>query len=243
MIAATNLYSMIEGATGVPSVIQAAILAGLLLMLSGVVMRRQLAAAGDGGLVPDAGFTIRNSLELLVESIAGLSKDIIGNEWRRFMPLIVTLFLFIVLSNLMGLIPALGGATSFPTTTWAWAIISFLVYNAVGIARHKHRYILQFCGPSFDLSIGGRKYHFPVLFFFFLPLELPLHFARMLTLSIRLLANMYADHLVVATWLGLAPFLVPVAFLGLGSLVAVIQAFVFTLLTMTYIGSALEEPH
>jgi F-type H+-transporting ATPase subunit a len=81
------------------------------------------------------------------------------------------------------------------------------------------------------------------MFPFFVPLELLLHLARMLTLSIRLLANMFADHLLVGLWITMVPFLVPTIFMGLGSVVAVVQAFVFTLLTMTYIGMALDEPH
>jgi F-type H+-transporting ATPase subunit a len=73
--------------------------------------------------------------------------------------------------------------------------------------------------------------------------ELLLHLARIVTLAIRLLANMFADHTVVAVWIGLVPIAVPAVFMGLGLLVAVLQAFVFSLLTMIYIGLALEEPH
>jgi F-type H+-transporting ATPase subunit a len=77
----------------------------------------------------------------------------------------------------------------------------------------------------------------------FLPLELFLHAARMLTLAVRLLANMNADHLVVAVFLGMVPIGVPAIFMGLGLLIAFLQAFVFSLLTMIYIGMALEEAH
>ena len=75
------------------------------------------------------------------------------------------------------------------------------------------------------------------------PLEIVLHLARILTLGIRLLANMFADHKVVVIWLGLVPVLLPAIFMGLGLLVSFLQAFVFALLTMIYIGQALEEPH
>ncbi len=238
-----SIYDPLQS-LGVPVVIQAALLACALLILTGVLVRRRLTSLADGGLVPDQGFSLRNALELVVDALVGLARDIIGDDYRRFMGFIATLFLFILLSNLMGLIPALGGSTSFADTTWAWAFVTFVVYNYVGIRKHGARYILQFCGPSFDLPVGGgRKIHFPLLFWFFLPLEIPLHFARMLTLSVRLLANMFADHLVVGLWLSLLPFLVPAIFLGLGAMVAVVQAFVFSLLTMTYIGMALEEPH
>ena len=74
-------------------------------------------------------------------------------------------------------------------------------------------------------------------------LEIPLHLARILTLAIRLLANMFADHTIVAVWIGLVPFAIPAVFMGLGLLVSVLQAFVFSLLTMVYIGMSLEEAH
>jgi F-type H+-transporting ATPase subunit a len=238
-----SIYSPLAD-VGIPVVVQSAFLAGAMLVLTGLAVRRELAASADGGLIPDARLSLRNLVELVVDALVELARDIIGPEYERFMGLVGTLFLFILLSNFMGLIPGVGGSTSFYETTWAWAIVSFVVYNYVGIRKHGRRYILQFCGPSFDIPLGGgREIHFPVLFWFFIPLEVPLHLARMLTLSVRLLANMFADHLVVGLWLGLMPFLVPALFLGLGAMVAVVQAFVFTLLTMTYIGMALAEPH
>ena len=75
------------------------------------------------------------------------------------------------------------------------------------------------------------------------PIELIGHLARIFTLAIRLLANMFADHTVVGVWLMLVPVVVPAIFMGLGVLVAVLQAYVFTLLSMIYIGLALEEAH
>jgi F-type H+-transporting ATPase subunit a len=237
-----SIYAPLEQ-IGIPVVIQSALLAALLLLVTGIAIRRHLGTLSDSGLVPDSGVTLRNLLELGVGTLADLAKDVIGDEYRRFMGLLLTLFTFVLVSNFLGLVPAVGGATSFADTTWAWAAISFGVYNFVGIQKHGFRYILQFCGPGFDIPVAGRKLHFPVMFPFFLPLELLLHLARMLTLSIRLLANMFADHLLVGLWLTMVPFLVPTIFMGLGSVVAVVQAFVFTLLTMTYIGMALDEPH
>lgn len=238
-----NVFETMGHAVGVPSVVLAAVTAGLLLMLGGVVIRRQIAAAG-GGVIPDEGFSLRNAVELLLEMLVGLAKQTIGPEYRSYMPLIGTLFVFILVANLMGLVPGLEGATTSPNVTFAWAIISFLVYNAVGIRRHGFWYINQFLGPSFfDVSIGGKKIHVRLLAPFFLPLELVLHFARILTLGVRLLANMSADHVVVAVWLGLLPPLVPAIFMGLGVMIAFLQAFVFSLLTMIYIGMALEEAH
>ncbi len=238
-----SVYGFLEHTLHVPWVFQATVLAVLFLMLGGLVVRRQIAAAG-GGVVPDEGVTLRNVVEVLVDSLAKLAKDLMGEEWRRYFPLVATIFIFIVVSNLMGLIPGLGGATSDVNTTTAWAIISFVIYNFVGIRKHGFWYINQFLGPSFfEVTLGGRKIHVRALGWFFLPLELILHLARILTLSIRLLANMFADHTVVAVWLGLMPAVIPAIFMALGVMVAVLQAFVFSLLTMIYIGLALEEPH
>jgi F-type H+-transporting ATPase subunit a len=224
-------------------VIQASVLATVLLVAAGLLVRRQIAAA-NGGVVPDEGVTLRNVLEVVVEALTDLARNTIGPEYRRYFPIVGTMFVFILVSNVLGLVPGLGGATSDVNTTTAWAIISFVFYNAVGIHNHGFWYVNQFMGPSmFETTIFGRHVHVRLLAIIFLPLELILHLARILTLSIRLLANMFADHTVVAVWLGLVPIAVPAIFMGLGLLVAFLQAFVFSLLTMIYIGLALEEAH
>ena len=238
-----SIYGFLEHNLHIPWVFQATVLAVLVLFAAGLVMRRQLVAAG-GGQLPDEGVTLRNVIEVIVEGLANMARDLMGDEWRRYFPLVVTIFAFILVSNLMGLIPGVGGATSDVNTTTAWAIISFVIYNYVGIRKHGGWYVNQFLGPSFfELTIGGRKIHVRALGWFFFPLEVILHLARILTLSVRLLGNMFADHTVVAVWLGLVPLVIPAIFMALGALVAVLQAFVFSLLTMIYIGLALEEPH
>ena len=119
-----------------------------------------------------------------------------------------------------------------------------MAYNAVGIKQHGWKYIYQFMGPAIiEPTIGGQKWHVRLLAPIFLPLELLLHVARIVTLTVRLTANMFADHTVVSLWIALIPVAVPAVFLGLGLIVACLQAFVFALLSMIYIGSALEEAH
>jgi F-type H+-transporting ATPase subunit a len=99
-------------------------------------------------------------------------------------------------------------------------------------------------GPSFfEKEIGGRVVHFRMLMPIFLILELPLDLARIFTLAVRLLANMFADHTVILVMLSLVPIGVPAIFMGLGLIISFLQAFIFTLLTMIYIGLALDEPH
>jgi F-type H+-transporting ATPase subunit a len=229
---------------GIPWFVQASVLAGVLLLAGGYVIRRQLVAA-DGGLIPDEGLTLRNVGEIIAEMLAGLGKQTIGDEYRRYMPIVGTMFVFILLSNWMGLIPGVGGGTTDPNVTWAWAIISYVVYNVVGIQKWGlWKYSHQLMGPSFfDLKVGGKTWHIRPLAPFYFPLEFLLQLARMLTLAVRLLANMNADHRVVAVFLGMVPIGIPAIFMGLGLLVGFLQAFVFSLLTMIYIGMALDEPH
>ena len=237
------IYHFLEESLGIPWVFQASLLACALLLAAGFAVRSRIAGA-DAGVLPDEGVTIRNLFEVIVEGLANLARDTMGDEWRRYFPVVGTIFFFILIANLLNLIPGIGGPTSDINTTAAWAVISFLVYNYVGIRAHGFWYINQFLGPSFfTLHVGGRHIHVRAMFWFFGPLEFVLHLARMLTLSVRLLANMFADHTVVTIFIGLVPLVVPAIFMGLGLMVAVLQAFVFTLLSMIYIGEALAESH
>jgi len=224
-------------------VFQAALLAAGLLVFAGLAIRRTLATTG-GGVVPDEGLSVRNILEVMVEGLANLAQATMGDDYRKYFPVVGTIFVFIAIANVMGLVPWVGGATSSVNTGAAWAIISFGVYNYIGIRTHGWKYIYQFMGPALWMpTIGGKVWHVRVLTPLFLPLEIVLHLARIVTLTVRLTANMFADHTVVTVWIGMAPLVVPAVFMGLGLMVAFLQAFVFALLTMIYIGSALEEPH
>lgn len=238
------LFHEIEHWIHVPWVIQAALLSGFLLIVAGVLVRRRLADP-RGGVVPDEGITVRNLVEVIVEWLGSMARDRMGEDWRKYFPVVGTIFFFILVSNLMGLIPGLDGSTSDAATTWAWAVIAWVFYTAIGLNKHgAGRYLLKFMGPSFfEREIGGRTVHFRLLLPLFLPLELFLDAARMLTLAVRLLANMFADHAVIGLWLVLLPVGVPALFMGLGIVISVLQAFVFALLTMIYIGLALDEPH
>lgn len=237
-----TIYHLLEE-RGVPWVIQAAVLAGALLILWGILVRHRLAAA-EGGVLPDEGVSLRNILELLVELLVNMAKSTMGDQWRRYFPVVGTMFFFILLSNLIGLVPGLGGATSSATTTWTWAFLSFCLFIYVGIRTHGFWYINHFLGPSlFEVNLFGKKIHVRPLFPLFLPLDLIQHLARIATLAIRLLANMFADHTVVAVWIKLVPIVVPAIFMGLGLFVAFLQAYVFTFLSMIYVGLALEEAH
>jgi F-type H+-transporting ATPase subunit a len=134
-----NIYTPLEGA--IPWVIQASLLASVLLIGCGLLVRRQLAQAG-GGIIPDEGLSLRNVFEVLVESLSGIAEDRLGPEWRKYFPIVASIFFFILFANLMGLLPGVGGATADANTTWAWAIIAWLVYTIVGVMKHKQKYLV-----------------------------------------------------------------------------------------------------
>jgi F-type H+-transporting ATPase subunit a len=240
----------IADATHLPIVVVGSLLVVVLLLAMGFAVRSRLARA-DGGLLPDEGLSVRNVAELLVEMLAGLAEQNMGPNWRRYFPIIGSIFFFILTANLIGLIPGIaaqgaadGGATRSANVTWAWAAISFLAHQYVGIKEHGFSYVNHFLGPSlFDLHVGGKHIHVRALFPLYAPIELLSHLSRLFTLAVRLLANMFADHLVVTVWISLVAIGVPAIFMGLGVMVAFLQAYVFAMLSMIYIGLALEEAH
>jgi F-type H+-transporting ATPase subunit a len=238
-----NLFETLAHQLHIEWIYLSAAFAAGLLILAGFAVQR--AVAGENrGVLPEEGVSIRNLFEVIIEALGDLGQTTIGDDWRRYFPIVGTIFFFVLVSNFMNLIPGMQGTTANANVTFAWAILSFAVYNFVGIRQHGWKYIYQFMGPAlWQPHIGGHHYHVRVLAPIFLPLEIVLHFARILTLGIRLMANMFADHKVVVIFLGMLPAMVPAIFMGLGMLVSFLQAFVFALLTMIYIGQALQEPH
>lgn len=237
-----NIFAALEHSTHIPWVVSSAIFVAGLLLLAGTGVRR--AIASNGGVMPEEGISIRNLFEVVVEMLVDLGYTAMGTDPRKYFPVVGAIFFFILVANLMSLVPGLAGPTGDVNTTVSWAIISFVVYNYVGIRTHGWNYIKKFMGPSmFDIERGGKKYHVRLLAPVFLVLEIPLDIARIGTLAIRLLANMFADHTVVLVWIGLVPFAIPAIFMGLGVLVSFLQAFIFALLTMIYIRLASDPLH
>ena len=130
-----NIYAPLREHLGFHEVLQAAALAIILLVLGGLSVRRRL-AAGGGGVLPDEGVSIRNLIEVIVEALSDQAKSIMGEQWRAYFPVVGSIFFFILASNLMGMLPGVGGATTDVNTALAWALISFAAYNYVGIKTH-----------------------------------------------------------------------------------------------------------
>ena len=174
---------------------------------------------------------VQNLLETIVGGLENFIVDIMGPEGRHYLSLIGTLFLFILVCNLEGLIPGFDSPTANINTTLALALVTFTATHYIGIKRHGIGYIKHFMGPIWALA--------PLM----LPIELISHFARVMSLTFRLFGNMVAKHKLLLVLALLAPYIAPVPILGLGLLVAFVQALVFTLLTMLYLSGSVEEAH
>lgn len=187
-------------------------------------------ASKDKGLVPPRAMNLRNFFEYMAESVYGLVEGALGEKNApRFFPLIGALWLFILFNNLFALIPGFSAPTDTLKTNVGIAILVFLATHYYGVKEHGLSYFKHFLGPS------------PALAPLMLPIELISHFARPLSLAVRLMGNMMADHKVVMSFFALVPLLVPLPFLLLGILICLIQALVFCTLATVYIGMAIEH--
>lgn len=176
-------------------------------------------------------------LQLTFEAVVSALKDMlhenVGHKGREFLGLVGTLGLFILVSNLLGLIPFFSSPTVSLNMPVGCALVSFLYYNYQGIrTQGAGSYFKHFLGPVLPLAI------------IMLPIEIISHLSRVLSLSIRLFGNIFGEELVVLVLASLVPFLVPVPMMLFGVFGSLLQAFVFVMLTMIYLGGAVAaEEH
>jgi F-type H+-transporting ATPase subunit a len=207
-----------------------ALLVMVLLVLLALRFRRSVLAAKDP-VVPEERLSVRNAMEVLVEIVVGLSDSIIGKKHREYVPLFGSLFLFILVGNFFGLIPGFTPPTSNFFSNLGMGLVVFFAYHYFGVREHGPKYFKQFIGPVLFLA--------PL----FIVIELFSHAFRPISLSIRLYGNMFGDHLVLEIFSNLTKVVVPVVFYVLGSLVSVIQAAVFTILSVIYVAMAISHEH
>ena len=225
-----------------------AVIAAILLILFAVKARGALVKSQDP-LVPATDLDSRNIAELVVQLVVSQSDAIIGKAGRKYVPFFGTFFFFILLSNLMGLLPGFAAPTGNLNTTIGLALVSFIGYNVIGVREQGPGYFKHFIGPMTSLpgsNIVAKLAFLPVLLIsvvFFLILELFSHGFRPVSLSLRLFGNMMGDHEVIGAFISLTKLVVPVAFYAMGTLVSLIQAFVFTLLSMIYVALAISHGH
>jgi len=206
---------------------------GTLIVLGMAMVARNAWSSSSSPEIPEGRFTFANLIEVLLDGALGLGEQIFGSKEtaRRFLPIVGTLGLYIVVNNLLGLVPGFAPATENLNVTVGPAIIVFLITHYIGVKASGMHYFEHFLGPKLG------KY--PLLAPLMLPIEIISHLARPLSLSLRLMGNMMGDHKVVAIFLSLLYFTLPVLFMG--TLVCIVQALVFCLLSMVYFALAIEH--
>ncbi len=175
------------------------------------------------------------ALQHLFESLYGFFSVTVKEagiaHGEKYIPYFGTVFIFILFMNLIGIIPTLESPTMSASVTLALAICTFLFYNAAGLRANGPGYLKQFLGPVLFLA--------PLMII----IEIISHLARPLSLTIRLYANMMAGDQVTAAFERVAPYVVPVVFMGLHVFVAFLQAYIFMLLSIVYVAGAVSHEH
>jgi F-type H+-transporting ATPase subunit a len=211
----------------------------LLLTLGALGYRASVRRLGHEAILPPRRLGLRAVLEGLADMVFGLLEGVMGEKnARRFLPFLGSFFIFILFSNLISLVPGFRAPTDTLKTNIGLALTVFLATHILGFREHGWHYLEQFTG---HLPL---KSPLVLLVPLIVPIELISHLIRPVTLSIRLMANMFADHAVAAAFFLLVPFLIPVLPMALGVFVSVVQALVFTLMSATYISLAIaHEEH
>jgi len=208
--------------------IGAALLVATILLLVAIRVRSRLAKT-DEALIPEDRLTLRTFMEAFLGYFYDLAKSVMGPERaKKYFPLVGTSALFVFFSNVLALIPGMPVATSNLNITLGCALVVFVLFNAYGLMSQGMGYVKHLAGPVWWLA------------WLLFPLEVLSLCIRPITLAIRLMVNMAADHVMLSLFLGLVALVVPVPVMLLGCLVVVVQTLVFTLLTCIYIGLATE---
>jgi F-type H+-transporting ATPase subunit a len=174
---------------------------------------------------------VQHTFELIYEFVRASAEEIVGHGGAKYLAFFGTIFLFILFMNVIGLIPGFESPTMFPQVPLGLAVVTFVFYHAAGVRANRGGYIKQFLGPMLLLA--------PAM----LPIEIISHFARPLSLTVRLFANMFAGEQVYLTFTALTKLIIPVIFIGLHLFVSVLQAYIFMLLAMVYVGGAVSHEH
>jgi len=200
------------------------ILVAVILIVVFAVLRSRLSVDRPGKL--------QHVFELIHGFIGGEAEGQIGHDAHRHTLLLETLFIFLLLANLIGIIPGFVSPTQVIYVPAGCAVLAFLYFNIVGIQKHGFgKYMAHFAGPIWWMA--------PLM----IPIEIIGALARPLSLSVRLFANMYAGEQVTLVFLSMTYRVAPVLFMGLHVFVSLLQAYIFVLLTMIYVAGAVEEGH
>ncbi len=201
------------------------------LLVGFAVAARAALGSGEKASVPAGNFGIKGVCESVVEFVDGLVSGALGSGTRKYVPLFGSIFFFVIMNNLFGLLPGMTAATGNINTALAIGAFSFLVYNYMGLKHGGWHYLAHFAGPVWWLA------------WLMIPIEIISHVIRPFSLGIRLSVNMTADHTILGTFIDLTKVVIPVVFYGLGTFVSFIQALVFTMLSMVYVAMATADDH
>jgi F-type H+-transporting ATPase subunit a len=193
------------------------------LLLYFITVRATLSVEKPGG--------VQHLAEMTHGFVSDQAEQIIGHGYEKFTGYLTVLALFILLANLMGLVPGLESPTADVVVPLGFALVTFLYYHYHGIKANGPAYIKQFLGPVWWL------------YWLLFPIEVISHVARVLSLTVRLYANMFAGDLLTMAFFSLIPVGIPLVFMGLHLGVAVIQAYVFMLLATIYLSLAVAHDH
>jgi F-type H+-transporting ATPase subunit a len=193
------------------------------LLLYFVIVRMSLSIEKPNG--------VQHLAEVMREFVSDQGEQIIGHGYERFTGYLIVLGLFILLDNLIGLIPGLESPTANATVPLGFALVTFVYYHYHGVRANGPAYIKQFLGPVWWL------------YWLLFPIEIISHFARVLSLTVRLYANIFAGDLVILAFFSLIPVGIPLVFIGLHFGVDIVQAYVFMLLAMIYLSLAVAHEH
>jgi F-type H+-transporting ATPase subunit a len=175
----------------------------------------------------------QQTFELIYEFVHNQTEEMVGHAGHRYMAFFGSLFVFILIGNLIGIIPGFEAPTMYAYVPAGCAVATFLYYNFVGVqANGLFKHLAHFVGPIWWLA--------PLM----IPIEIVSNLARPLSLTLRLYANMYAGEQVTSVFISLTKIIIPVLFMALHVFVALLQAYIFMLLTMIYVsGAVAEEEH
>lgn len=201
------------------------------LFVAGVLILFFTLASRNPKLVPTR---LQNVLELIIQFFEGLLTELVGEKGKNYLPMIATLGLFILACNLLGLVPGFMSPTSKINVTAGCALSIFVYYHWQGMrSQGFFQYLKHFMGPI------------PLLAPLMIPIEVISHFSRPLSLSMRLFGNIFAEELLILIMASILPFLLPLPFMLIAIVTAIVQAYVFVLLSCIYIAGAVahEEEH
>ena len=199
------------------------ILVVLFVLIFFAIMRGRLSVDRPG--------KIQHTLEVTYEFLYAQAQEVVGHDGPKYMAFFGTMFFFILFMNCIGLIPGFDSPTMYPMVPFGMAVATFFFYHATGVKANGPGYLKQFLGPIWWLA------------FLMLPIEILSHFARPLSLTVRLFANMFAGEQVYLTFISLTKLIIPVIFIALHLFVSLLQAYIFTLLAMIYVGGAVSHEH